>query len=224
MKSNFTEHLDKLERNVIEMGSLVEQSVSRAVTALIERNAALAAQVVEEDQQVDELELSIDEEVLEILARHQPVAMDLRDVVGISKINGDLERIGDHAQNIAESAQTIMRSKSEPALGVIPKMADIVRSMLKDSIDSFIHKDTDLALAVCKRDEEIDRLNKHLFADILASMIKDPNTIPTSLDIIRVSKNLERIADHCTNICEDVVFIRNAKFIKHGNEPDMKAS
>jgi phosphate transport system protein len=222
MKSNFTEQLEKLDKRVIEMGSLVERQVTRAVTALIERNEAMANEVMKEDERVDELELSIDEEVLEILARHQPVAVDLRDVIGISKINGDLERIGDHAQNIAESARTIMRTQREAALGVVPKMADIVRTMLRDSIDSFIHKDTDLALAVCKRDEEIDRLNKHLFADILAGMIKDPNTIPISLDIIRVSKNLERIADHCTNICEDVVFICNAKFIKHGHEPDLK--
>ncbi len=219
MKSNFNEHIGKLKSRVIEMGSLVERQVAQSAAALLQRDTATALHVIDEDARVDELELAIDEEVLEILARHQPVAMDLRDVIGISKINSDLERISDHAQNIAESALTILRSNSEPTLGMIAQMADITLLMLKDAIDSFIHKNTELAMDVCKRDTEIDRLNKHLFADILAGMIKDPSSIPVSMDIIRISKNLERIADHCTNICEDVVFMRNAKFIKHGHEP-----
>lgn len=218
MKSQFTEQLAHLEKLIIEMGSLVETQVSSTIQALINRNIPLAMAVIQNDHKVDELEMAIDEEVLSILALHQPVAVDLRDIIGISKINGDLERIGDHAQNIAESVKVIVEKDQHITVDYIPKMSDIARSMLKDAIDSFIHKDADLAIAVCKRDDDIDSLNKHLFADILASMIKDPKTIPSSMEIIRISKNFERIADLCTNICEDVVFIRDAKSIKHSKE------
>ncbi|NUM79647.1 phosphate signaling complex protein PhoU [bacterium] len=220
MKSQFTEQLANLEKLVIEMGSLVEKQVNDVIVSLINRDEALAKTVIENDKKVDLLEVTIDEEVLNILALHQPVAFDLRDIIGISKINGDLERISDHAQNIAESAKFIVKNNYQGTLGVIPKMSEVVQAMLKDAIDSFIHKDVDMALSVCKRDDEIDKMNKHLFADILANMIKDPNTIPMSLELIRISKNLERIADLCTNISEDVVFIRNAKSIKHAREQE----
>lgn len=218
MKAQFTEQLAHLEKLIIEMGSMVETQVSSTIQALINRNIPLAMAVMQNDHKVDELEMAIDEEVLSILALHQPVAVDLRDVIGISKINGDLERIGDHAQNIAESVKVIVENNQRITVDYIPKMSDIARSMLKDAIDSFIHKDVELALSVCKRDDDIDDLNKYLFADILASMIKDPKVIPTSMEIIRISKNFERIADLCTNICEDVVFIRDAKSIKHSKE------
>ncbi|MBL7958787.1 phosphate signaling complex protein PhoU [bacterium] len=218
MKAQFTEQLAHLEKLIIEMGSMVETQVSSTIQALINRNIPLAMAVMQNDHKVDELEMAIDEEVLSILALHQPVAVDLRDVIGISKINGDLERIGDHAQNIAESVKVIVENNQRITVDYIPKMSDIARSMLKDAIDSFIHKDVELAMSVCKRDDDIDDLNKYLFADILASMIKDPKVIPTSMEIIRISKNFERIADLCTNICEDVVFIRDAKSIKHSKE------
>ncbi|KAB2880605.1 phosphate signaling complex protein PhoU [bacterium] len=218
MKAQFTEQLAHLEKLIIEMGSMVETQVSSTIQALIDRNIPLAMAVMQNDHKVDELEMTIDEEVLSILALHQPVAVDLRDVIGISKINGDLERIGDHAQNIAESVKVIVENNQRITVDYIPKMSDIARSMLKDAIDSFIHKDVELAMSVCKRDDDIDDLNKYLFADILASMIKDPKVIPTSMEIIRISKNFERIADLCTNICEDVVFIRDAKSIKHSKE------
>jgi phosphate transport system protein len=215
MKSQFTEQLTNLEKLIIQMGSLVETQVTRAIESMIKFDLTLVDQVIQLDREVDTLEVTIDEEVLSILALHQPVAFDLRDIIGISKINSDLERIGDHALNVAESVRHIVAMQYEGPYGVIPRMSEIVRSMLHDAIDSFIHKDAELAMAVCRRDDEIDRLNKHMFADILAAMIKDPNTIPSALELIRISRNFERIADLCTNICEDVVFIRNAKSIKH---------
>lgn len=220
MKSQFTEQLTNLERMIIRMGSLVEGQVTDVIEAMIRQDLQLAQQVIGRDKEIDLLEVDIDEEVLRILALHQPVAFDLRDIIGISKINGDLERIGDHALNIAESIRHILQIKYDGEYGVIPRMADIVRAMLRDAIDSFIHKDAELAITVCRRDDEIDHLNKHLFADILAAMIKNPAIIPTSMELIRISKNLERIADLCTNICEDVVFIRDAKSIKHTAKKD----
>ncbi len=220
MKSQFTEQLTNLERMVIRMGSLVETQVTQALEAMIRQDHDLAKRVIANDSLIDELEVDIDEEVLSILALHQPVAFDLRDIIGISKINSDMERIGDHALNVAESVRHIITMKYDGQYGVIPKMSDIVRSMLRDAIDSFIHKDAELAMTVCRRDDEIDHLNKHMFADILAAMIKDPNVIPTSMELIRISRNLERIADLCTNICEDVVFIRNAKSIKHTHQKE----
>jgi phosphate transport system protein len=218
MKAQFTEQLAHLEKLVIEMGSLAEDQVAHTIQALLNRNAGLAEEVIRNDHQIDALEIAIDEEVLNILALHQPVAVDLRDIIGISKINGDLERIGDHALNIAESVKVLIEKGSQINVEYIPKMCDIVRGMLKDAIDSFINKDAQLAMSVCKRDDDIDNLNKHLFADIMAVMIKDQNSIPGSMEIIRISKNFERIADLCTNICEDVVFIRDAKSIKHSKE------
>ncbi len=215
MNTQFSELLGNLEKLVIRMGSLVEGQVSSAVQALVTHNSDIAQKVIDGDETVDQLEIEIDEAVLNILALHQPVAMDLRDIIGISKINGDLERIGDHALNIAQSVKVINDNKFKGIHAQISKMSDISQSMLKDAIDSFIHKDAQMALEVCKRDDEIDDLNKFLFADILAGMIKEPKSIPISMEIIRISKNFERIADLCTNISEDVVFIRNAKSIKH---------
>lgn len=218
MKAQFTEQLGQLEKLVIEMGSVVESQVNNVVTALLTHNSDLAKTVIQQDQQVDALEMQIDEAVLNLLALHQPVAMDLRDIIGISKINGDLERIGDHALNIAQSVLEINERNYRGIHSQISKMADITREMLKDAIDSFIHKDADQAIAVCRRDDTIDDINKFMFADVLAGMIKDPQSIPISMEIIRISKNFERMADLCTNIAEDVVFIRDAKSIKHQKE------
>lgn len=218
MKSQFTEQLDKLEKRVIEMGTLVETQLGETIDALTRADTDLARKVIADDKKIDEMEMQIDEDVLSLLALHQPVAFDLRDILGISKINGDLERIGDHAQNIAESALTIGKKDANLTAGNIPRMCEVAKGMLRDSIDSFIHKNVELALSVCRRDDEIDNLNKHLFADILAGMIKNPQIIPTAMEIIRISKNIERVADLCTNICEDVVFIRDAKSIKHSRE------
>ncbi len=218
MKSHFNEQLSQLEKMIIEMGTMVEKQVNDVIRSLNTSDAALADVVIAGDKAVDEMEITVDEAVFNILALHQPVAVDLRDIVGISKMNGDLERISDHAQNIAESVKTLIQNGHNPAFGVIPKMCDIAGQMLKDAIDSFIQKDSDLAISVCERDDQIDDLNKELFSGILALMMKDPTQIPTSLEIIRISRNLERIADLCTNIAEDVVFIRMAKTIKHFNK------
>lgn len=218
MKAQFTEQLGQLEKLVIEMGSVVESQVNNVVAALLAHNSELAQTVIKQDETVDALEMQIDEAVLNLLALHQPVAMDLRDIIGISKINGDLERIGDHALNIAQSVLVINERNYRGIHTQISKMADITKEMLKDAIDSFIHKDADQAIAVCRRDDTIDDINKFMFADVLAGMIKDPQSIPISMEIIRISKNFERMADLCTNIAEDVVFIRNAKSIKHQKE------
>ncbi len=215
MKEQFNEKLRNLEKLVIEMGSAVEKQVADAVEATIRGDVSLAKSVITGDKVIDNLEIAVDEAVFNILALHQPVAVDLRDIVGISKMNGDLERIGDHAQNIAESAITLIEKFPGTPISVIPKMCGVMRGMLKDAIDSFTQKNSDLAVSVCERDDEIDQLNKDLFSSILAEMIKNPAIIPASMEIIRISRNIERIADLCTNIAEDVIFIRIAKLIKH---------
>lgn len=215
MKEQFNEKLKNLEKLVIEMGSAVEKQVADAVEATIRGDVSLAKNVITDDKVIDNLEIAVDEAVFNILALHQPVAVDLRDIVGISKMNGDLERIGDHAQNIAESAITLTEKYPGTPISVIPKMCTVMRGMLKDAIDSFTQKNSDLAVSVCERDDEIDQLNKDLFSNILAEMIKNPAIIPASMEIIRISRNIERIADLCTNIAEDVIFIRIAKLIKH---------
>lgn len=215
MKQHFNEQLAQLEKMIIEMGTMVEKQVNDVIRALNTGDEALADIVIAGDKAVDDMEIQIDEAVFNLLALHQPVAVDLRDIVGISKMNGDLERISDHAQNVAESVKTLIQKGENSAFGVIPKMCELTSQMLKDAIDSFIEKNSDLAVSVCERDDQIDDLNKALFSDILQLMMSDQSRIPTSLEIIRISRNLERIADLCTNIAEDVVFIRMAKMIKH---------
>ncbi|MFQ5681360.1 MAG: phosphate signaling complex protein PhoU [Candidatus Omnitrophota bacterium] len=218
MERYFDEELGKLKRKILEMGGLVERAIHLSIKSLTERKSEIAREVVKSDDRINMLEIEIDEFSLQLLALRQPQAGDLRLITSIMKINNDLERVGDLAVNIAERAVELLKFPLLKPLIDIPRMAEIAQMMLKDSLDAFVNKDQRSARAVCERDDEVDRLNGQIFRELLTYMLQDPKTIQRAVDLILVGRNLERIADHATNICEEVVYIVDGKTIKHHME------
>lgn len=215
MERHFHEQLQQLKETMLKMAAAVETSIVKAIDALIERDDRLADEVIAMDERINNLELLIDEQCLKLLATQQPMAIDLRFITSALKINNDLERMGDHAVNIAEITKLLNQQELLKPLIDIPRMAQLAQSMVKDSLDSFINGDVEKARAVCVRDDEVDQLNDQLFRELLTYMLSDNKTITRALDLILVSRNLERIADLSTNISEEVIFIYKAQMIKH---------
>jgi len=197
------------------MGGIVEQRVSQAVLALMERRAELSDAVIEGDKEVNDLQIEIDDRCLKLLALQQPMASDLRLITSAMKINADLERIGDQAVNIAENANQLLSQPPLKPLLDLPRMAEIAQQMTRDSLDAFVHRDSALARKVLERDDEVDQLKDQNFRVLLTYMMADPGTIERALGLILISRNLERIADHATNIAEDVIFLVEAKDVRH---------
>lgn len=219
MQRHFVEELNDLKTRLIRMGSLAEQAIADAITSLLERRADLAEQIIARDTQINELEVQIDDAVVDLLALQQPVATDLRFIVAALKINTAIERIGDHAVNIAESARVYAAAENIRMQPRITRMADIAKTMLRNVIDGFIHNDPTLCRAVLRGDDEIDELNKSVLRDLVESIRSDPKTLEQALELMRVSRNLERVADLATNIAEDVIFMAEAHVVKHHHEP-----
>ena len=215
MQRHFVQELDNLKTNLIKMGSLAEQAIADAIRALLERRKDLAQLVVSQDQQINSYEVLIDDAVVDLLALQQPVATDLRFILAASKINNDLERIGDHAVNIAESALFCIELPPMEPLVDITQMAQITKGMLRDAIDGFIHSNSTICKAVLRNDDIIDNLNKKVVHDMVETMRQTPDRIEQALEFIRVSRNLERVADLATNIAEEVIFVAEAKVVKH---------
>ncbi|MCK4423913.1 MAG: phosphate signaling complex protein PhoU [Candidatus Omnitrophica bacterium] len=215
MERHFDEELKKLKEKLLRMSSLTEQAISFSIKALVDRRPELADKVIKSDDAINMLEIEIDELSLKLLALRQPQAGDLRFITSTMKINNDLERIGDLAVNIAERAVNLLKAPVLKPLIDIPRMAETAQAMLKDSLDAFVNKDSKLAGSVCKRDDEVDNLNDQIFRELLTYMIQDPKTIERAVGLILTARNLERIADHATNICEDVIYMVNGKTIKH---------
>lgn len=215
MERHFDEQLQQLKESLSQMAAAVEASIAKAIDALVERNSQLADDVIRMDEEINNFEIHIDDQSLKLLATQQPVATDLRFITSAMKINNDLERIGDHSVNIAERAKILNEQEQLKPLIDLPRMAVIAQSMVKDSLDSFIRGDEASARAVCKRDDEVDNLDGQLFRELVTYMIEDSGTISRALNLILISKNLERIADLATNIAEEVIFIYKAKTIKH---------
>jgi len=215
MERHFHEQLQYLKETLLKMASAVETSIARAIDALIERDNKLADKVIKMDDHINNLEIQIDDLCLKLLALQQPMAVDLRFITSAMKINNDLERIGDHAVNIAERAKMLNEQQLLKPLIDIPRMAQIAQSMIKDSLDSFINGDVKKARAVCTRDDDVDQFDDQIFRELLTYMISDTKTISRALNLVLISKNLERIADLSTNIAEEVIFIYKAKIIKH---------
>ncbi|MBX2990510.1 MAG: phosphate signaling complex protein PhoU [Bacteroidetes bacterium] len=215
MHRHFEYELDGLKSNIIKIASLAEQSIAQSIKSLLEQKKEIARQVIEFDKQIDAYEIVIDNHVVDILALQQPVAVDLRFILAASKINNDLERIGDHAVNIAQSAIVLADAPYIKPLVDIPVMADTTKQMLRDAIDAFIHRDAQKARRVLENDDMIDNLNKKIVNDLVVLMRKDQSTIDQALDLIRVSRNLERVADLTTNIAEQVIFMAEARVVKH---------
>jgi phosphate transport system protein len=212
---HFEDELKTLKQRLLNMGALVEERVHRAVMALMERRPELAEEVVAGDREINDLQIEIDDRALKLLALQAPMATDLRLITSAMKINADLERIGDQAVNIGENALKLLRYPPIKPLIDIPRMAEAAQAMTRDALDSFVKKDAQMARGVLKRDDEVDALKDAVFRVLLTYMMADPATIERALGLILVSRNLERIADHATNVAEDVIFLVEGKDVRH---------
>jgi phosphate transport system protein len=215
MQRHFHEELEALKQTLLAMGGLVEDQIRRVMRALIERDDALAQEVIERDQQVNAYDVEVDETCVSLLALHQPAAGDLRFITTAMKIVTDLERMGDQAVNIA---QRVLELNREPQLKPyidLPRMAEAAQRMVKESLDAFVARDTELARRVCAEDAEVDALKEQIFRELLTFMMEDARTIPRAIRLILISRFLERLADHATNIAEMVIYLVDAKMVRH---------
>jgi phosphate transport system protein len=215
MERHFDEELHRLKERLLLMGGLAEQAIGKAIKALVDRAPEIAETVIKDDVMVNRLEVEIEEACLQLLARYQPEAKDLRFIAMVFKIVNDLERVGDQAVNISERTLDLLKEPLLKPLIDIPKMAQLAQQMLKDGLDAFVNRDADLARAVCRRDDEVDHLNDQVYDELLVYMTKDPNTITRAVDLILIGRHLERVADHATNIAEDVYYLVRGATIKH---------
>jgi phosphate transport system protein len=215
MQRHFHEELDALKQTLLAMGGLVEDQIRRVMTALLERDSDLAREVIDRDRQVNAYDVEVDEKCVELLALHQPAAGDLRFITTAMKIVTDLERIGDQAVNIG---QRTLELNAEPQLKPyidLPRMAERAQRMVKESLDAFVTRDTELARRVCAADEEVDALKEQIFRELLTFMMGDARTIPRAIRLILISRFLERVADHATNIAEMVIYMVDSKMVRH---------
>ena len=212
---HFQEELEQLKRRLLEMGGLAEENVRLAVKGLVDRDHALIDRVLMGDEPLNALHIEIDNRSFTLLALYQPMAADLRTIVAALKINTDLERVGDLAVNIAEAARRYASHPPVKKLIDIPRMASIAQTMLRDALDAFVRRDVDLAQQVLNEDDKLDALKTQIFRELLTYMLQDTSTIEPALDLILVSRHLERIGDHATNIAEDVIFIVSARDVRH---------
>jgi phosphate transport system protein len=215
MPRHFHEELEALKQRLLAMGGLVEDQIRRVMRALVERDDALAEEVIERDQQVNAYDVEVDETCVSLLALHQPAAGDLRFITTAMKIVTDLERMGDQAVNIA---QRVLELNREPQLKPyidLPRMAERAQRMVKESLDAFVERDTELARKVCAEDAEVDAIKEQIFRELLTFMMEDARTIPRAIRLILISRFLERLADHATNIAEMVIYLVDAKMVRH---------
>jgi phosphate transport system protein len=212
---HFQSELEQLKARLLEMGGLAEEQVRLAVRGLVERDRALIDRVIGGDAPLNALHIEVDNRCFTLLALYQPMAVDLRAIVAAVKINTDLERVGDLAINIAEAARQYAAHPPVKKLIDIPRMAAIAQGMLRDALDAFVRRDTTLAQHVLDEDDALDTLKTQIFRELLTYMLQDPATIEPALDLILVSRHLERIGDHATNVAEDVIFMVSAKDVRH---------
>jgi phosphate transport system protein len=217
--SVFQDELNDLKVKILKMGSLVEEAIGKAIQALVERDSALAHQVIEQDARINTFDVEVDEECIRLIALRQPTAGDLRFITTAMKITTDLERMGDYAVDICERA---LELNEEPQLKPyidLPRMAEIAQGMVREALQAFLEHNTPLAYEVVKRDDAVDELTVQIFNELLFFMIRDNSTITRAIKISYVSKYLERIADHATNIAEMVVYMDEGKMIRHMRLP-----
>ena len=219
---HFHEELEALQGRLLEMGGLAEERVRAAVEGLVARDIALIDAVLAGDELINGLHIEVDERCFRLLALHQPVATDLRAIVAAVKINTDLERVGDLAVNIAEAARRYAGHPPVKKLVDIPMMGTIAQAMLRDALDAFVHRDTTKAREVLNEDDHLDDLKTRVFRDLLTHMLQAPSAVEPALDLILVSRHLERIGDHATNIAEDVIFMVSALDVRH-HSPGLEA-
>jgi phosphate transport system protein len=215
MSRHFHEELEALKQTLLAMGGLVEDQIRHVMQALVDRDDALASEVIERDRQVNTYDVEVDAQCVELLALHQPAAGDLRFITTAMKIVTDLERIGDQAVNIG---QRVIELNREPQLKPyidLPRMAARAQAMVKESLDAFVARDTELARRVRAEDDEVDALKEQIFRELLTFMMEDPRCIPRAIRLILISRCMERVADHATNIAEMVIYLVEGKMVRH---------
>ena len=215
MARHFHEELEALKQTLLAMGGLVEDQIRRVMRALLERDDVMAQEVIERDRQVNTYDVEVDEQCVSLLALHQPAAGDLRFITTAMKIVTDLERIGDQAVNIAQRALELNQEPQLKPYIDLPRMAERAQRMVKESLDAFVARDTELARRVCAEDSEVDALKEQIFRELLTFMMEDARTIPRAIRLILISRFLERVADHATNIAEMVVYMVESKIVRH---------
>jgi phosphate transport system protein len=212
---HFREELEALQGRLLEMGGLAEERVRAALQGLVARDPAFINKVLSGDEPINQLHVEVDNRCFRLLALHQPMATDLRAIVAAVKINTDLERVGDLAVNIAEASKRYIAHAPVKQLIDIPQMGDIAQAMLRDALDAYVKRDIELAHQVLNEDDRLDSLKTQVFRDLLGVMLQDQSTVEPSLDLILVSRHLERIGDHATNVAEDVIFMVSALDVRH---------
>ena len=215
MERPFDEELKLLKEKLLETASRAEEQIALSIRGLKDRDEKLACQVLEREESINLLDIEIDEMAMRLLALRQPMATDLRFITSAMKIGSDLERIGDLAVNIAERTMDLLKHPQLKPLIDIPRMAEMAQDMVRDALNAFISGDDKLAKDVCERDDRVDKLNEQVFRELLTYMMEDSGTISRAVDLILVGRHLERIADHATNIGEDVIYMVRGKTIKH---------
>ncbi len=215
MDTQFQKELEALKGSLLKMATLVQETLNLSVQSLVQQDSQLAQKTFENEDRINAMEISIEEVCLKLLALRQPVAADLRFITAAMKIVTDLERMGDQAVNIAERAISLNQEPPLKPYIDIPRITEISQTMVKDVLDAFVNRDSKLARSVCERDDLVDGLNDQVFRELLTYMMTDPRTITRAVHLMIVSRCLERIADHATNIAEDVIFMVDALVIKH---------
>ena len=212
---HFAEELAELNQRLLVMGDLAEERLRAAMQALLERDRVLMASVVQGDEAINRLHLEIDDRCFKLLALHQPMAVDLRMIVAAVKINSDLERVGDLAVNVAEASERYVEHAPVKPLIDIPRMGSMAQRMLDEALKAFVSRDVELAQAVLTQDDVLDGLKDQIFRELLTYMLGDTRKIEPGIDLILISRHLERVGDHATNIAEDVIFIVEARDVRH---------
>lgn len=221
MKRHLQKELSHLKKLILSLGAMAEERVCMAIKAFETRDGDLARRVIESDREIDEAEVEVEEECLKIIALHQPVAVDLRFVNIVNKINNDLERVGDEAVNIAERAENISKRLPVSFTFDFAAMAEKAEAMLKDSLDALVNQDVDLAYQVCLDDDEVDRMNHMIYDEVKIAIKQQPDRVAYLLNLLLIARHLERIADHATNIAEEVIYMIEGKIFRHRKE-DLK--
>jgi len=215
---HFVEELDQLKTKLLEMSSLVEAAIQRSISAVTQKDRSAADEVFRNEARINEIEVEIDEFAINLLALHQPMAADLRLIVAALKINTDLERMGDLSVNIAQRAISLLNEPVIKPMIDIPHIAGLVQSMVRKSLDAFVTRDAELARSVLASDDAVDSLRTASYHELVSFMERDPENIKAALDLLAITRNLERLADHSTNIAEDVLFLVKGIDVRHHAE------
>ncbi len=215
IRKHFSRELEKIKKKILSLGAIVEERVRMATQAVETHDAGLAQQIINSDYDIDDMEVEIEEECLKILALHQPVAVDLRFLIAVIKINNELERIGDQAVNIAERVDTIGRGEQLDFFFDYSSMGEKVQDMLKLSLDALVNMDYDLAFSVVMRDDEVDKIKSDAYDRIKQAMGDHPDKLGELINLLLISRHLERLADHATNIAEEVIYLIEGEIIRH---------